>query len=229
MSFNKPIQKIEEEEPILPEIVLGSGMENNEKSVIQQHSETLFVKSLKDRIIWVDLEIDTQRAYIAPTILDIEKQIIDWNREDAGKPAEERKPIKLLLYCFGGDLDATLSLVSVMNISKTPVYTYNMGVAYSGGFLLLVNGHKRFALPYSTGLFHEGSADFQGNAEEIRSTQSNYERLLKLIKENISSHTKIDIKTLNKYKNKEWYISATQLLEYGVVDEIISDVDKIFC
>lgn len=221
--------KNEVEETVLPEIILGSGMENNEKSVIQQHSETLFVSSLKDRIIWVDLEIDTQRAYIAPTILDIEKQIIEWNREDAGKPVEERKPIKLLLYCFGGDLDATLSLVSVMNISKTPVYTYNMGVAYSGGFLILINGHKRFALPYSTGLFHEGSAGFEGSAEEIRSTQSNYERLLKLIKENISSRSNINVKTLNKYKNKEWYISAKELLEYGVVDEIISDVDKIFC
>lgn len=198
------------------------------KDVFQIHSEKVFASSLKDRIIWIDLEIATDRRVIGPTILDIGKQIILWNKEDLGKPVEERQPIKLMIYCFGGDLDATLSLVSIINISKTPVYTYNMGVAYSGGFLLLVNGHKRFALAHSTGLFHEGSAEVQGSAGVVRSAQANYERELKLIKDNIVAHTKIDLKTLNKYKDKEWYIPAPQLLENGVVDVILDDIDQIF-
>ena len=173
------------------------------------------------------MELHIEHNSIAPTILDIEKQILEWNKEDKGIPVEQRKPIKLLIYCFGGDLDATLSLISIINISKTPIYTYNMGVAFSGGFMILVNGHKRFALSNSTGLFHEGSAHIQGNAEDVRSAQNNYERQLKLIKDIIVAHTKIDLKTLQKYKDKQWYIPAQQLLELGVVDEIVNDIDEI--
>ena len=218
---------LEEGTPISPKDLASLLDQEAQKDAIQLHSEKLFATALEDRMIWVDLEISTQTSYIAPTILDIEKQILQWNKEDFGKPVEERKPIKLLLYCFGGDLDATLSLVSLMNISTTPIYTYNMGVAFSGGFLLLINGHKRFTLATGTGLFHEGSAEVQGSAQEVRSAQANYERELKTIKDIIVAHSKIDLKTLNKYKDKEWYIPANQLLELGVVDEIITSIDQI--
>lgn len=223
-------QKKVEEDPDLEEIadeIVKELTKDDSKNAIQRHSERLFAMNLKDRVVWIDLEINTDRSYIAPTILDIEKQILAWNQEDKGKPVEERKPIKILLYCFGGDLDATLSLVSLMNISKTPIYTYNMGVAFSGGFLLLANGHKRFALANSTGLFHEGSANIQGNAEDVRSAQSNYERQLKLVKENIATHTKISLKTLQKQKDKQWYIPAQEMLKLGIVDGIITDIDDL--
>lgn len=224
------IKKLQSEEDDMEEMatqLLETLLKNDSKDALQLHSEKLFASNLKNRTIWIDLEINLEHVSIAPTILDIEKQILEWNKEDKGKPVEERTPIKLLLYCFGGDLDATLSLTSIMNISKTPIYTYNMGVAFSGAFILLVNGHKRFALPYSTGLFHEGSAHIQGNAEDVRSAQSNYERQLQVIKDNIVHRTKITTKMLQKYKDKQWYIPAAELLKLGVVDEIISDIDEI--
>lgn len=223
----KKLEIDEEDINDMAEQLMRELTKDSSKDVLQLHSEKLFTSNLKERTIWIDLEISIERNSIAPTILDIEKQILEWNREDKGKPVEERKPIKLLIYCFGGDLEATLSLISIMNISKTPIYTYNMGVAYSGAFMTLVNGHKRFALKNSTGLFHEGSAHIQGNAEDVRSAQSNYERQLKVVKENIVERTKIDLKTLQKYKDKQWYIPSAQLLELGVVDEIITDIDEI--
>ncbi len=207
--------------------VMDQFAKDGSKDALELHAENLFISNLKDRTIWIDLEINIEENSISPTILNIEKQILQWNKEDKGLPVEERKPIKLLIYCYGGDLNATLSLVSLMNISKTPIYTYNMGIAYSGAFMTLINGHKRFALENSTGLFHEGSAQMQGNAEDVRSAQSNYERQLKLIKENIMAHSKIDAKMLQKYKDKQWYIPAAQLLELGVVDEVIKDIDDI--
>lgn len=211
----------------IAESILAEMTKDDGKSALQIHSEQLFIKNLDKRIIWVDTEIHTDVSLIGPTILDVAKQILAWNEEDKGKPVEERIPIKVLIYCFGGDLDATLSLVSLMNISKTPVYTYNMGVAYSGGFLLLVNGHKRFALPNSTGLFHEGSAQIQGTAEEVKSAQNNYEKQLDLVKNNLLAHTKITPKMLKSQKNKEWYMTSSELLELGVVDEILQDIDSI--
>ena len=91
----------------------------------------------------------------------------------------------------------------------------------------MANGHKRFALANSTGLFHEGSANIQGNAEDVRSAQSNYERQLKLVKENIATHTKISLKTLQKQKDKQWYIPAQEMLKLGIVDGIITDIDDL--
>lgn len=211
----------------LTDYIIEQLAKDGTKDGLELHAEGLFISNLKDRIIWIDLEINIEENSISPTILNIEKQILQWNKEDKGIPVEERKPIKLLIYCYGGDLNATLSLISLMNISKTPIYTYNMGIAYSGAFMTLINGHKRFALENSTGLFHEGSAQMQGNAEDVRSAQSNYERQLKMIKENIMAHSKIDAKMLQKYKDKQWYIPAAQLLELGVVDEVIKDIDDI--
>ena len=226
-NYLKKMEISDEDVDDMVEQLIGELNKDSSKDVLQLHSEKLFASNLKDRIVWLDLEIDVLRNSIAPTILDIEKQILQWNKEDKGKPVEERKPIKLLIYCVGGDLEATLSLIAVMNISKTPIYTYNMGIAYSGAFMALVNGHKRFALKNSTGLFHEGSAHIQGNAEDVRSAQNNYEKQLKVLKDNIVEHTKIDLKTLQKYKDKQWYISSAQLLELGIVDEIITDIDEI--
>lgn len=227
-NYLKKMEINEDEIDDMVEQLIDELNKDSTKNILQLHSEKLFVSNLKERIIWIDLEIEVVHKSIAPTILDIEKQILEWNREDKGKPVEERKPIKLLIFCVGGDLEATLSLIAVMNISKTPVYTYNMGIAYSGAFMVLVNGHKRFALKNSTGLFHEGSAHVQGSAEEVRSAQSNYEKQLKAVKENIVEHSKIDLKTLQKYKDKQWYIPSDQLLELGVVDAIITDIDEIF-
>ena len=57
-----------------------------------------YYKNLDNRILWIDSEIDSQT-------LEFAKNILDWNREDKGKTQEERKPIKLLFYSYGGDLD----------------------------------------------------------------------------------------------------------------------------
>lgn len=224
-SLSCPTKKLEVNK--VPECATIDILESKEKDILQSHSENLFTSNLKDRVIWIDLQISIDSNEIGPTILDIERQILAWNKEDKGIDVKDRKPIKLMIYCFGGDLDATLSLISVINISKTPVYTYNMGVAFSGGFMILVNGHKRFTLANATGLFHEGSAHIQGNAEDVRSAQSNYERQLESIKENIVNKTKIKMATLKKYKDKQWYIPANELLELGIVDEIVSDIDEL--
>lgn len=208
-------------------LLLGAAGKDEERDALKVHADEMFNYNLKHRTIWIDLEIAINETDIAPTILNLEKQILAWNREDMGKPVEERQPIKILIYSFGGDLDATMSFISVMQVSKTPIYTYNMGVAFSGGFLILVNGHKRFALSNSTALYHEGSAKIQGSADEVRSGQANYERQLKAVKQNIINKTKIEMKTLNKYKDTQWFITAEQLLQLGAIDEIVTDIDQL--
>ena len=88
----------------------------------------------------------------------IESLIRFWNRVDDENnvPIEKRAPIKIYIDSNGGDLDATFTMIDAISLSKTPVWTINIGCAYSGGFFTFIAGHKRFTYPHGTFLYHEG-------------------------------------------------------------------------
>ena len=175
---------------------------------------------LDDRIIWIDYGVDE-------SILEVSKIIMYFNKLDKDIPVEERKPIKILLYSYGGDGQACFSLLDVIALSKTPVFTYNMGVAMSAGLLILLAGHKRFCLKNSTALAHSGSGGASGTFEQTEAQMKDYKRFVDTMRNYIIERTNIDAKTLNKYKSKEWYLYAEDQVKFGIVNEIIDDIDKI--
>lgn len=117
-----------------------------------------YYRNLEDRVIWIDDGIDE-------SVLEVSKLIMRFNKEDTNIPIKDRKPIKLLIYSYGGDGNVCFSLLDIIALSKTPVYTYNMGIAMSAGFLILLAGHKRFCTKYSTALAHSGSGGTSGTFE----------------------------------------------------------------
>ena len=179
-----------------------------------------YYRNLEDRVIWIDYGVDE-------TILEVSKLIMHFNKLDKDIPIENRKPIKLLLYSYGGDGQACFSLLDVITLSKTPIYTINMGVAMSAGLLILLAGHKRFCLKNSTALAHSGSGSTCGTFEQTKAQMEDYQRFVNTMREYIISRTNIDQKTLNKYKNKEWYLYAKEQVDYHIVDKIIDDIDEI--
>ena len=179
-----------------------------------------FYKNLEDRVIWIDYGVDE-------SILEVSRMILQFNRDDRDIPVAERKPIKLLLYSYGGDGQACFSLLDIINISKTPVYTVNMGVAMSAGLLILLAGHKRFCLPHSTALAHSGSGGTSGTYEQTEAQMKDYQHFVKTMREYIIERTVIDPKVLNKNKGKEWYLYAEDQVKNHIVDEIVSDIDVI--
>ena len=96
-----------------------------------------YYRLAENRIFYVDFEIDM-------SILEIQKAIICINVADRNVPTEQRVPIKVFIDSVGGLLVESMSLASVMAMSKTPVITVNIGEAYSGGAILLLAGHKRY-------------------------------------------------------------------------------------
>ena len=148
-----------------------------------------------------------------------------FNRIDYNVPPEERRPIKLIINTYGGELEAGYSIISAMRASQTPIYTYNVGVAFSCGFLILINGHRKFGSEYSTYLFHQGSAGFIGDTHKILQTAEYYKHLLKVIKKNILEKTNIDSDTLQEHWKDDWYFDAEKALKLGVIDEIMTDMD----
>lgn len=179
-----------------------------------------FYKNLEDRVIWIDYGVDE-------SILEVSRMILQFNRDDRDIPIAERKPIKLLLYSYGGDGQACFSLLDIISISKTPVYTVNMGVAMSAGLLILLAGHKRFCLPHSTALAHSGSGGTSGTYEQTEAQMKDYQHFVKIMREYIIERTEIDPKVLNKNKGKEWYLYAEDQVKNHIVDEIVSDIDVI--
>ena len=178
-------------------------------------------KDYLDRIIYINFDLSVD------TITDYSRLILEYNRQDKGIPVEERKPIKIYIFSYGGDVDAALHFVDICKLSKTPVYTYNMGVAMSGGFYILLAGEKRFALKNSTALFHQGSAQTSGDAEKIKSFTKQYSKILKLMFDYTVERTKISKEILSKKKTTEWYMLAEEQLQLGVVDKIVEDVDEV--
>lgn len=59
------------------------------------------------------------------SLIEIERKILQYNRIDKDTPVEQRKPIKLFIYSYGGELDAMFSFIDVVALSKTPVWTIN--------------------------------------------------------------------------------------------------------
>ena len=179
-----------------------------------------YYRNLEDRVIWIDYGVDE-------SILEVSKLIMYFNKLDKDIPIEDRQPIKILLYSYGGDGQACFSLLDIIALSKTPVWTINMGVAMSAGLLILLAGHKRFCLKNSTALAHSGSGGTSGTFEQTEAQMKDYQRFVKTMRDYIIERTDIDTKTLNKYKNKEWFLYSEDQLKYGIVDKIIDDIDEI--
>ena len=112
-------------------------------------------------------------------------------------------PIKIFIDSYGGQVYQCFGLIGVMESSDTPVHTIVTGAAMSCGFIILINGHKRFAYNHATPLYHQVSTGF---LEDMT---------LRL--------TKISKKKLNDIlKNKkDWYMTSESALELGVIDSII--------
>jgi ATP-dependent Clp protease protease subunit len=179
-----------------------------------------YYRNLEDRVIWIDYGVDE-------TILEVSKLIMHFNKLDKDIPVEERKPIKLLLYSYGGDGQACFSLLDIIALSKTPVWCINMGVAMSAGLLILLAGHKRYCLKNSTALAHSGSGGACGTFEQTEAQMKDYQRFVKTMRDYIIERTNIDTKTFNKYKNKEWYLYSEDQVKYHIVDKIVEDITEI--
>lgn len=181
----------------------------------------LFYQNLKDRIIWLDSDVDTYW-------LDYEKYIINWNKEDLGKPVEERKPIWLFCYSYGGDLDVNWSFISLIQASETPIYAVNMGQACSAMCYIYLACDKRFAMKRSAFLIHQGSGSgFEGTYSQVIAEINDYQRKVDDLYEYLLQTTKIPEEALEENIASEWYVTAEEALELGMCDKIIDKISEV--
>ena len=149
-----------------------------------------------------------------------------WNREDEKNniPVEERKPIKVYIDSPGGSLTDAFTVSDSIRMSKTPVWGICTGIAYSGGFIILISCHKRIGYPLSSYLFHEGQTKSSGTASQFENYTAFYKRQLLQLKDLVIEKTNITEDEYASIKKDDVWYDAKDGIEKGFVDEIIEEL-----
>jgi ATP-dependent Clp protease protease subunit len=181
----------------------------------------------KKRILYLTKDVD------AASMGELTKDIIEINDNDVFlkklyniHSAEYiPQPIQIFIDSYGGLVYQCFGLLSIINNSKTPIYTIVTGCAMSCGFMILISGHKRFSYELSTPLYHQISSGMFGKLKNIEDELREAKRLQDLMEKIVLSRTKITKKKLEEIYNMktDWYMSSSEALKFGVIDEIIKN------
>lgn len=179
-----------------------------------------FYEGIENRIFWVSDEISVYS-------LSLIHYILKWNMQDKDIPVEERKPIKLLFFSPGGDLDVYRSLADVISLSKTPVIGINMGIAYSAASMIFLSCRERYMLKSSSLLFHCGSSTMSGGFNEMVAAMEKYKEDISELSEIIQATSDYSIEEILQNMTTDWYIDAQEAFEHGICTKVVESIEDI--
>ncbi len=183
-----------------------------EKSQFGERAYDIYSRLLKERIIFLGGPIND---IVANSII---AQLLLLDHEDS------KKEIKIYINSPGGSVTAGMAIYDTMQFVKADVSTICVGMAASMGAVLLLAGKKgkRFALPNSQILLHQVMMDsVGGQATEIEITARQVLKIKDRLNQIIAKHTGQTISKVEKDTDRDFYMTAQEAKEYGVVDEII--------
>ena len=182
-----------------------------EKTGRGERSYDIYSRLLKERIIFVGSEIDDNVANL------IMAQLIFLEYEDP------EKDISLYINSPGGLVSAGLAIYDTIQFVKPHVTTICMGQAASMGAVLLCAGTKgkRFALPNSRIMIHQPIGGIGGQASDIQIHAKEILKIKDRLNKIISTHTGQPVEKIVKDSDRNFFMSAEEALEYGIIDEII--------
>lgn len=186
--------------------------------------EVFYLNDLKQRKLF--LNVDVEQLSVA----DIVKHIMQYNKEDKGIDPAQRQPILLYVTSNGGEVDSGFELIDIIQSSKTPVYTINLGYQYSMGFLIGLAGHKRFAMPNAKFLMHDGSNFVYNSGAKAQDQMEFQKKVEERVKQYILSRSKLTSEEYDSKLRVEWYLFAGEAKDKGFVDCIIGedcDIDDV--
>ena len=134
-----------------------------------------------------------------------------------------RKDIHFYINSPGGSVTATLAVYDTMQIITCPVATYCVGLAASGGAVLLAGGaaEKRFALPHSKVMIHQPHGGVGGQVSDIEIQAAEMMKTRDVINKVLATHSKQPIEKIAKDVDRDFYMSAQESVDYGIVDAIL--------
>jgi ATP-dependent Clp protease protease subunit len=135
-----------------------------------------------------------------------------------------RKDIHFYINSPGGSVSATLAIYDTMQILSCPVATYCVGLAASGGAVLLAGGAKgkRFALPHAKIMIHQPYGQVGGQVSDIEIQADEIIKTRGVLNDILARHTGQPIERIAKDTDRDYYMSAEDAKTYGVVDDILT-------
>lgn len=178
-----------------------------------------YYKDLERRIYWLIGAVDT-------SLYELVQHIINCNYEDKDLPANQRKPIRIIIASPGGSLEVEQTLVSIMEASTTPIYCIAIGMCASAASMIYLAGHKRFATRNASWMFHQGGCDnLEGSYQQIMSFMAKYQLDIEEMAEFYKTHTNFPAELIEKnLVEGDWYINIDEALTNGICHKVITDL-----
>lgn len=187
-----------------------------EKTQYGERAYDIYSRLLKERIIFLGGPINDS---VANSII---AQLLFLEHEDP------KKDIQLYINSPGGLVTAALAIYDTMQYVKPDVSTICIGQAASGAAVLLAAGApgKRFALPNAEILLHQVMGGAEGQAIEIEITAKQILKIKNKINQILAKHTGQPIEKIEKDTDRDFYLSASEAKDYGLIDGIIQNLKK---
>ena len=182
-----------------------------EKSQYGERAYDIYSRLLKDRIVFLASPITD------PVTNSIIAQLLFLASKDPVKD------IQLYINTPGGSVTAGMAIYDTMQYVKCPISTVCIGLAASMGATLLAAGEKgkRFALPNSQILLHQVAGGVTGEAVEIEITAKQIIKIKERLNKILAKHTGQSLEKVEKDTDRDFYLSAEESKEYGIIDEVI--------
>jgi ATP-dependent Clp protease protease subunit len=176
----------------------------------------IFSRLLEDRIIFVGSVINDA---VANTVV---AEMLYLQNEN------KNQDIHVYLHSMGGMVSSGLAIYDTMQLIEPDVATYVVGEAYSIAAVLLAGGAKgkRFALPHSRIMLHQPWGGMEGTAADISIHADEMVKLESWINEILADHTGQPLEKITEDTDREYYMSARESMEYGIVDDILSNPEE---
>ena len=176
----------------------------------------IYSRLLKERIIFIGTPIDD---YVANLVI---AQMLFLQME------EKDKDINVYINSPGGSVTAGLAIYDTMQFIKCDIATYCVGQAASMGAVLLAAGTKgkRFVLPNSRVMIHQPWGGVQGAAADISIQAKEILNLRDRINEILARHTSQSLEKIQKDTDRDYFMSAQEAKDYGIIDEVVLNNKK---
>jgi len=194
---------------------LGGIMNSSYQQYHRQRQMTLGDLLLENRIVFLQGEIYTGNAN------EVVMKLLYLQSEN------KKKDINFYLNSPGGDVIATLAIYDTMQVLSCPIATFCVGQAASGAAVLLAGGTKgkRFALPHSRVMIHQPYGGVSGQVSDIEIQADEILRNRSLLNDILAKHTGKSIDVIARDTDRDFFLSAEQAKDYGLVDNITVRTD----
>ena len=181
-----------------------------------ERSYDIYSRLLKDRIVFLGTEIDDAAANtIIAQLLFLEATDPD-------------KDIYIYINSPGGSVSSTIAIYDTIQYIRSDVSTICIGMAASGAALILASGAKgkRFVLPNSRIMVHQPLGGAQGQVTDIEIQTQELKRIKDTLNEILTHHTGQKLEKVKKDTERDFYMTAQESKEYGLVDEVIKSREE---